>query len=93
MPAFSGNVALFATNKASWARFYWFSCFLCLCLVNDGANERPYYLIPLGHNLEVHTIYYVCHLHQPSLLFAKFVRQVHRLLQRFVGSLLEPHGQ
>ena len=93
MPAFSGNVALFTTNKAGWARFICLVVFLCLCLVNDGVNERPYYLIPLEYNQEVHAIYYVCHLYQPSLLFAKFVWQVYRLLQRFVGSLLEPHGQ
>ena len=93
MPAFSGNVALFTTNKAGWASFICLVVFYAFVLVNNGANERPYYLIPLEHNLEVHTIYYVYHLHQPSLLFTKFIRQVHRLLQRFVGSLLEPHGQ
>ena len=87
MPAFSGNMALFATNKAGWARFIGLVFFFHFCLVGDGANERPYYPIPLGHNLEAHAIYYVCHFHQPSLQFVKFVRQVHKLLQRFVGSL------
>ena len=67
-------------------RFHYFSCVCHLFQVGDGIPKRPYYLSLLVHNLEVHTIYYVCHLHQLSFQVEKFNQKVHKLLQMFIGS-------
>ena len=85
MPVLSGNVAFFATNKAGWARFIGLLVSAAFFQVGDSAKKRTYYPNSLGHNLEGHTIYYVCYIHQPNLQVPKFSQQINKL-QRFIGS-------